>query len=247
MNEFIPKGYEKENGEKVESIVNDETGRFFFLTNRKFENDINQTFSNLPSLAIEKLKKERGENEPITILDVGAGIDAKSAGQIAEKYGNEKDERVRVFGVDLTARKNEQGGLNQIIGDALQLPLQDNSVDIAYSRMALSLIAEMDPDNLEKGLSEVARTLKQGGVFFVDKTLSEKMEKSVDVEKFQKLGEELGVVFYTKETGLFFGTFEKLLKKMKNEYPDWKFLIMAKKPINEDLMKALSLNDKDTV
>ena len=59
MNEFIPKGYEKENGEKVESIVNDETGRFFFLTNRKFENDINQTFSNLPSLAIEKLKKEK--------------------------------------------------------------------------------------------------------------------------------------------------------------------------------------------
>jgi SAM-dependent methyltransferase len=246
MSEYIPKGYKVETigTSGQESLVHEETGDYFLLKNRDFE-EINHAFSNLPARAIMKLKKERGAEEPIRILDLGGGIEAKSAGDIAVNYGGEKDERIQVYNLDITARKKEQEGLHQIVGDALQIPLKDDSIDMGYSRQSVSLIAENNPQMLGVALEEAARVLKPGSVFFIDKTYTDGLDKNPDVNFLKELGPKLGVTFYSAELGLFLGPLERILNKLNRSYPNWKFIIMVKEPIDKDFIKSLRLKDKD--
>lgn len=250
MSEYLPKEYRIEKGNKTVSgheadrLVNEKTGEYFFLTNRDFK-EINHSFANLPARAIAKLKEERQTEEPIRILDLGGGIEAKAAGDIADKYGGEQDERVQVFSLDMTARKKEKGGLHQVVGNVLELPIGDSSIDMAYSRMSISLLEESDPTTLQKALEETARVLKPGGLFFLDKTYTERLDRAPDLNILNELGERLSVVFYSKELGLFLGPLEKILNKLNKEYPDWKFIIMIKKPADQELLKAMKLKEQD--
>lgn len=249
MSEFIPKGYKIEKGEKTVSgheadrLINERHGDWFFLTNRTFK-EVNHSFANLPSRAISKLKETKQE-EPIRILDVGGGIEAQAAEDIVDKYQDEKHQRVQVFSLDMTARKKDKEGLHQIVGNVLELPIRDDSIDLAYSRMSVSLLEKNDPNTLQQALREVARTLKPGGLFFLDKTYTERLGRVPDSDELKKLGKELGVVFYSKELGLFLGPLEKILNKLNKEYPDWKFLIMVKQPVDEELLNALKLKEHD--
>lgn len=249
MSEFIPKGYKIEKGGKTVSgheadrLINERTGDWFFLTNRTFK-EVNHSFANLPSRAISKLE-EKGQEEPIRILDVGGGIEAQAAEDIVDKYRDEENQRVQVFSLDMTARKKDKEGLHQIVGNVLELPIRDNSIDLAYSRMSVSLLEKNDPNTLQQALREVARTLKPGGLFFLDKTYTERLGRVPDSDELKKLGKELGVVFYSKELGLFLGPLEKILNKLNKEYPDWKFLIMVKQPVDEELLNALKLKEHD--
>ncbi len=249
MSEFIPKGYKIEKGGKdisgheADRLVNEKTGDWFFLTNRTFK-EINHSFANLPSRAISKFKEVRQE-EPIRILDVGGGIEAQAAEDIADKYRDIEDQRIQVFSLDMTARKKDKEGLHQIVGNVLELPIRDNSIDIAYSRMSVSLLEESDPNVLQQSLKETARVLKPGGLFFLDKTYTERLGRMPDSAEVKKIGEALGVVFYSKELGLFLGPLEKILNKLNKEYPDWKFIIMVKQPIDEELIRVLKLREHD--
>lgn len=249
MSEFIPKGYKIEKGGKTVSgheadrLINEKTGDWFLLTNRTFK-EINHSFANLPSRAISKLKEVEQE-EPIRILDIGGGIEAQAAEDIVDKYRDTDDPRVQVFSLDMTARKKDKEGLHQIVGNVLELPIRDNSIDIAYSRMSVSLLEENDPNILQQALKEAARTLKPGGLFFLDKTYTERLGRVPDKTEIQKLSEELGVVFYSKELGLFLGPLEKILNKLNKEYPEWKFVVMVKQPVDEELLKALKLKERD--
>lgn len=239
MSEFIPKGYKIERGGKdisgheADRIINERTGDWFLLTNRTFK-EIDRSFANLPSRAISKLKEVRQE-EPIRILDIGGDIEAQAA----------EDQRIHVFSLDMTARKKDKAGLHQLVGNVLEIPIRDNSIDIAYSRMSVSLLEESDPNILQRALRETARTLRPGGLFFLDKTYTERLGRIPDSAEIKKLGEELNVVFYLKELGLFLGPLEKILNKLNKEYPDWKFIIMVKQPVDEELLRALKLKKRD--
>jgi len=242
----MPKKYKIEQGGEIvdgrgaDRLINKETGHWFFLTNRPFE-EIDHTFSHLPSRAIAELKKIKPKEEFIRILDVGGGREARAAGDIAAKYGGQKDERVKVFSVDLTARKQNREGMRQIVGSALQLPIRDDSIDMAYSRMSLSLIEEAEPEKFREALREVARVLQPGGVFFLDKTYMEKLGSPPDLKT---ISEELGVVFYTKELGLFLGPIERILRKIEDTYYKCRFLIMIKEPVDEKFLKSLKLKER---
>lgn len=250
MSESSPEKYKIEPGgktaygEAADKLVNQETGEWFFLTNRSFE-EINHSFAKLPSRALAQLKKQSDEQEPIRVLDIGVGIEARAAENIAEEHGGKEDERVQVFSLDLTARKKNREGLHQVVGDALNLPIKDNSIDMAYSRMSVSLIKENDPSTLRQALKEAARALKPGGIFFLDKIYTEKLGRVPNTAEMSNLAEELGVAFYTKELGLFVGSFERLCMKLNGEYPDWKFIIMIRKPIDEEMLNALKLRNED--
>lgn len=248
MSEFIPKGYKIERGGKdisghaADRLINERTGDWFFLTDRTFR-EINHSFANLPSRAISKLKETK-QKEPIRILDVGGGIEAQAAEDIVDKYRDKENQRVQVFSLDMTARKKDKEGLHQIVGNVLELPIRDNSIDLAYSRMSVVLLEENDPNTLQQALREVARTLRPGGLFFLDKTYTERLGRLPDKTEILKLSGELGVVFYSKELGLFLGPLEKILNKLNTEYPDWKFIIMVKQPVDEDLLKTLKLKER---
>ena len=243
VKEYIPDKYKIEPGgetaygEIADKIVDRETGHWFFLTNRPFK-DINHNFANIPQKVIEELKDRRTEkSEPIRVLDVGGGIESRASSELAEK---ERDQNVQVFSIDMAVRKKDQEDLHQIAGDVLKLPIKDGAIDLAYSRMSVSLIAEEEPGKLFEALREVARVLKPGGIFLVDKTFTERLEK---LEEFKSLEGELGVVFYSKELGLFLKPLERLLNKLRHDYPDWKFIIMIKEPVDENLLKKLKLKE----
>lgn len=242
VKEYIPDKYKIEPGgktaygETTDKLVDQETGHWFFLTNRSFK-EINRSFANIPQKVMEEFKDKRTEQSgPIRVLDVGGGIESRAGSELAEENF---DQNVQVFSVDMAVRKKDQENLHQIAGDALRLPIQDGVMDMAYSRMSASLIEEEEPGKLFEALREVARVLKPGGIFLVDKIFTERLEK---LEEFKSLEKELGVVFYSKELGLFLNPLEKLLNRLKHDYPDWKFIIMIKEPVDNGLLKKLKLS-----
>jgi len=248
MSEFIPKGYdhittESEDGENSEYILNRESGHHFIITNRSFQT-VDHRFSNFPSKTLDYMLKEDGYDD-IAVLDIGGGIEARASGDIAEQYKNYDD--LAIYSLDLTANPNTRGGRHQIVGDALEMPIKSNSIDIALSTMSVSEVVSGDPELLKKALLETARVLKPGGVFFLDKVYSKQLEQLPDPDQFAHFEEEMEVVFYTKEFGFFYGLYETLIQKLNNTYPDWKFLIMVKKPVNEDLIKELALQGKNKI
>ena len=243
VKEYVPDKYKIEPGgetaygEITDKLIDQETGHWFLLTNRSFK-EINHSFANIPEKIIVDLKDRRTEeSDPIRVLDVGGGIESRASGELAEK---EHNQNVQVFSIDMAVRKKDQEGLRQIAGDVLKLPIRDGAIDLAYSRMSMSLIEEEEPGKLFEALREVARVLKPGGIFLVDKTFTERLEK---LEEFKSLEEELGVVFYSKELGLFLKPLERLLNKLRHDYPDWKFIIMIKEPVDESLLRKLRLKE----
>jgi arsenite methyltransferase len=121
-----------------------------------------------------------------TVVDIGcgAGMDLLLAAQAVGSTG-------RAIGVDMTeamadrARAGARGlGLTQVevrLGDALNLPIDSSSVDVAISNGVLNLT----PDK-QQAFSEVWRVLKPGGEFLygdiiVAHELSEKVRSNIDL------------------------------------------------------------------
>jgi arsenite methyltransferase len=121
-----------------------------------------------------------------TVVDIGcgAGMDLLLAAQAVGSIG-------RAIGVDMTeamadrARAGARGlGLTQVevrLGDALNLPIDSSSVDVAISNGVLNLT----PDK-QQAFSEVWRVLKPGGEFLygdiiVAHELSESVRSNIDL------------------------------------------------------------------
>ena len=87
------------------------------------------------------------------VLDLGAGVGRNDY--------NLKRRVKRIVGVDLSPRVLDNPLLDEgIVGDLTALPLDDASVDLAFSIYVLEHIEEP-----EQFLSEVARVLRPGGLF----------------------------------------------------------------------------------
>ncbi len=118
----------------------------------------------------KKVIKMVAETKPKTILDIATGT-GDLAIQFAEKTSAEK-----IVGLDLSegmlsvARKKVSG--NPISGkieflqaDSEALPFEDNTFDAITVSFGIRNF-----ENLEKGLSEIFRVLKKGGIFVVLET-----------------------------------------------------------------------------
>jgi arsenite methyltransferase len=121
-----------------------------------------------------------------TVVDIGcgAGMDLLLAAQAVGSTG-------RAIGVDMTEAMADRSrtcasdlGLTQVevrLGDALNLPIDSSSVDVAISNGVLNLT----PDK-QQAFSEVWRVLKPGGEFLygdiiVAHELSEKVRSNIDL------------------------------------------------------------------
>jgi SAM-dependent methyltransferase len=121
-----------------------------------------------------------------TVVDIGcgAGMDLLLAAQAVGSTG-------RAIGVDMTEAMADRAragarslGLTQVevrLGDALNLPIDSSSVDVAISNGVLNLT----PDK-QQAFSEVWRVLKPGGEFLygdiiVAHELSEKVRSNIDL------------------------------------------------------------------
>ncbi len=135
----------------------------------------------------KKVIKMVAETNPKTILDIATGT-GDLAIQFAEKTAAEK-----IVGLDLSegmlsmARKKVLGEkisekIEFIQGDSEALLFEDNSFDAITVSFGIRNF-----ENLEKGLSEIFRVLKKGGIFVV-------LETSVPT----KFPFKQGYYFYTK-------------------------------------------------
>jgi arsenite methyltransferase len=121
-----------------------------------------------------------------TVVDIGcgAGMDLLLAAQAVGSSG-------RAIGVDMTEAMAERAragardvGLTQVevrLGDALNLPIESSSVDVAISNGVLNLT----PDK-QQAFGEVWRVLKPGGEFLygdiiVANELSESVRSNIDL------------------------------------------------------------------
>lgn len=102
-----------------------------------------------------------------TVLDLGsgAGNDVFIARQLAGETG-------RVIGLDMTEAMIAQARINNrklgyrnvefVLGDIEDVPLDDNSVDVAISNCVMNLVPDKD-----KAYAEVYRVLRPGGHFSI--------------------------------------------------------------------------------
>ncbi len=123
---------------------------------------------------------------PTTILDIATGT-----GDLAILLSKTKAEKI--IGLDISAgmleigkkkivQKKLDNRVEMILGDSENLPFENNSIDAITVAFGIRNF-----ENLEKGLSEIARVLKPNGVFVI-------LETSVP----QKFPFKQGYHFYTK-------------------------------------------------
>jgi len=125
-----------------------------------------------------------GEGAVVVDIGCGAGMDLLLASRTVGPRG-------RAIGVDMTQSMAEKAmgsarmvGLDNVevrLGDAMSLPLEDESVDVVMSNGVLNLV----PDKFV-AYSEVFRVLKPGGRFYygdiaVGSELSESIRRNVDL------------------------------------------------------------------
>lgn len=152
----------------------------------------------------KKVIKMVAKNRPKTILDIATGT-GDLAIQFAEKTSAEK-----IVGLDLSegmlsvARKKVSGKnisekIEFVQADSEALPFDDNTFDAITVSFGIRNF-----ENLEKGLSEIYRVLKKGGIFVI-------LETSVP----SKFPFKQGYYFYSKNVLPLVG---KLFSKDKVAY-----------------------------
>ncbi len=135
----------------------------------------------------KEVVKQVASKNPESILDIATGT-----GDLALQFA-EKTSASRIVGLDLSegmlreARKKVEGtniseNVEFIQGDSEALPFENNTFDVISVSFGIRNF-----ENLEKGLSEILRVLKQNGLFII-------LETSVPT-KFPYLQ---GYKFYTK-------------------------------------------------
>jgi ubiquinone/menaquinone biosynthesis C-methylase UbiE len=125
-----------------------------------------------------------GEAETVVDIGCGAGMDlllaAKSVGPKGQAIGIDMTESMREKALD-AARIAGLENVELRLGDAMALPLDDESVDVVISNGVLNLV----PDK-SVAYSEVFRILKPGGRFLygdivVRSELSESIRRDIDL------------------------------------------------------------------
>ncbi|MDM1397334.1 bifunctional demethylmenaquinone methyltransferase/2-methoxy-6-polyprenyl-1,4-benzoquinol methylase UbiE [Myroides odoratimimus] len=150
-----------------------------------------------------KVLKLVSEQKPNTILDIATGT-----GDLAILLS--KTEAAKITGLDLSAGMLEVGKqkikalnldnrIEMVQGDSENLPFEDNTFDAITVGFGIRNF-----EDLEKGLSEILRVLKPGGIFVI-------LETSVPT----KFPFKQGYFFYTQNVMPFMG---KLFSKDQKAY-----------------------------
>lgn len=132
----------------------------------------------------KKVVKTVADRKPENVLDIATGT-GDLAIQIAESCPEAKITGLDIspgmleVGKEKVKKKNLETRIDMVIGDSEALPFSDNSFDAITVAFGVRNF-----EDLEKGLSEIQRVLKPGGVFVV-------LETSVPVKFPFKQGYQL--------------------------------------------------------
>jgi SAM-dependent methyltransferase len=220
--------------ESTESVIDEAADRDYRATNRSWSG-INRVFDGLPELCIRETLKFPEYDTPLAVLDVGAGIKRVASEQLQGKRFVGK--HLAVTGIDAVIRSDLSYNATQLVGNFLNMPFDDDSFDLAYSRQAVSVVGMSKPETLGTALNEVARVLRPNGVAFIDidpgwKEYDQGLPTNgqfVDMPKF------LGKM----------GTFRKLRDILtENEQSRYNFVMLAS-GLGASLLESLAAKGKD--
>jgi len=151
----------------------------------------------------KKVVKMVAETKPRKILDIATGT-----GDFAIMLADIKPEKI--VGLDISqgmlevgkkkvAEKGLDNLIEMVLGDSENLPFEDNSFDAVTVGFGVRNF-----ENLDKGLSEINRVLRPGGIFVV-----------LETSQPEKFPFKQGFKFYSKYIIPFLG---RLFSKDKNAY-----------------------------
>jgi len=151
----------------------------------------------------KKVVKMVAETKPRKILDIATGT-----GDFAIMLADIKPEKI--VGLDISqgmlevgkkkvAEKGLDNLIEMVLGDSENLPFEDNSFDAVTVGFGVRNF-----ENLDKGLSEINRVLRPGGIFVV-----------LETSQPEKFPFKQGYKFYSKYIIPFLG---RLFSKDKNAY-----------------------------
>ena len=142
-------------------------------------------------------------NNPENILDIATGTGDLAISLIAsaakEIIGLDISEGMLEVGRKKIAKKQLDGIISMVVGDSEDLPFKNNTFDAITVAFGIRNF-----ENLEKGLSEILRVIKPGGIFVI-------LETSVPT----KFPFKQGYKFYSK---MILPTIGKLFSKDKFAY-----------------------------
>lgn len=147
-----------------ERIIDTASGSEFLATNHSWR-DVNKTFDRLPELCVRAMLRSPDYEEPLSVLDIGAGVNRRASEELQDHrtFGR----HVAVTGIDATMRSASYSA-SQVLGNFFDMPLPDASYDVIYSRQAIAVASMSKPNLLRRALHEVVRVMTPDGVAFVD-------------------------------------------------------------------------------
>lgn len=147
-------------GDEEPMFGNNRMGESWDITHRDFKT-VDACFGGKISATLDQRRKNG--IVPISILDVGGGIESTTSRDLATTYA----EAVLVTNLDVILAESisNTANLKAVLGDATNMPFDDQSFDIVYSWQVLF---RLKPERREQALVEIARLLKPKGVAFVD-------------------------------------------------------------------------------
>lgn len=198
--------------------------RSFRLTDRPFADSINHYLGHLPSQILDLMTGQR-DRLPVAVLDIGGGRRSRCAGEIAARYGYGVQVTNLEFMPAIVTRPNGVRYIEGNICDMWQIP--NGSVDFAYTYQVLPNF-EFGSEESERALVEIARVLSPGGVALIDEP------------RFSQFGPRNPRIYAFETTNhvLLQGRTGNYVEKGKIAFGAvyWTFLIMAKEPVNPELL-----------
>ena len=151
---------------KWKEKMSPEEEKFFWqIFHRKFNIRSNRGFEGFPEpyrrLITEIIEARGDSNEPVSVLDIGCGPEAKAIRDLKKKY---KD-RINAFGINMEIYDKSLPGVSLEEGDIRSMPFDDGSIDFAYE-IGVSGYFKTEND-MAAFIRDVMRILKPGGKFLL--------------------------------------------------------------------------------
>ena len=208
--EILPESFQRGLYPHWGRLIRRGSSEAFLLTERPFNQIIDNFFYLLPSKLIEFYIK-RSEADQVRILDAGGGRDGAAARDVARRYPN-----AQVINVDFVAVNESTGNFASKQGDLCNLDLPDESIDFAYSHQVLPYMNRDDNyARHTKVIEEAYRVLRPGGAAVIDFT----NEAAIPVNVLRSIDERLNAFVLPKRKSYGGG-----------------FLLIIKNPIDPGIM-----------
>lgn len=161
-----PENYHINNEEDISLLENPNEREHFAVINRRF-NEINYYFANNLFEEISR-RSQNTTREIVRVLDIGGGVKSQAVADIGKIF---KGKNVFALNVDVAHQNELDAETVRVFGDVSMLPIESDSIDVAYSRQLFPFLKRFHKQHGEKmkqGFAEIARVLAPGGIAFID-------------------------------------------------------------------------------